>query len=55
MKVLTIFRTFFIPLTKVAGVYDTNFDRLPEIHLQYGYCYFRISLIVITLGLEMYF
>lgn len=55
MKVLTIFSAFFIPLTFVAGVYGTNFDNLPEIHLKYGYLYFWILLIVITLGLLVYF
>ncbi len=55
MKVLTIFSAFFIPLTFVAGVYGTNFDNLPEIHLKYGYLYFWILMIVITLGLVIYF
>jgi len=55
MKVLTIFSAFFIPLTFVAGVYGTNFENLPEIHLKYGYVYFWILMIVITLGLVVYF
>jgi magnesium transporter len=55
MKVLTIFSAFFIPLTFIAGVYGTNFDNLPEIHLKYGYLYFWILLVVITLGLIVYF
>jgi magnesium transporter len=55
MKVLTIFSAFFIPLTFVAGVYGTNFDNLPEIHMNYGYLYFWILMIVITLGLVIYF
>ncbi len=55
MKVLTVFSAFFIPLTFVAGVYGTNFDYLPELHLKYGYLYFWILLIVIVLGLLVYF
>ncbi len=55
MKVLTIFSAFFIPLTFVAGVYGTNFDNLPEIHLKYGYLYFWMLMIAITLGLVVYF
>lgn len=55
MKVLTIFSAFFIPLTFVAGVYGTNFDYLPEIHLKYGYLYFWILMLLITLSLVIYF
>jgi magnesium transporter len=55
MKVLTIFSAFFIPLTFVAGVYGTNFDNIPEIHLKYGYFYFWLLMVVITLGLIVYF
>lgn len=55
MKVLTIFSAFFIPLTFVAGIYGTNFEYLPEIHLRYGYLYFWIVLILITTGLIIYF
>lgn len=55
MKVLTIFSAFFIPLTFVAGVYGTNFDYLPELRLKYGYLYFWMLLVAITLGLVIYF
>ncbi len=55
MKVLTVCSAFFIPLTFVAGVYGTNFDYLPELHLKYGYLYFWILLIFITLVLLVYF
>jgi len=55
MKVLTIFSAFFIPLTFIAGVYGTNFDNLPELHLKYGYLYFWILMVLITLGLIVYF
>ena len=55
MKVLTVFSAFFIPLTFVAGVYGTNFDYLPELHLKYGYLYFWILLLLITLSLVIYF
>ena len=50
-----ILSAFFIPLTFVAGVYGTNFDNLPEIHLKYGYLYFWILLALITISLTMYF
>jgi magnesium transporter len=55
MKVLTIFSAFFIPLTFVAGVYGTNFEYLPEIKLKFGYLYFWILLMSITIGLLIYF
>ena len=55
MKVLTVFSAFFIPLTFVAGVYGTNFEYLPEIKLKFGYLYFWIVLVLITLSLTIYF
>lgn len=55
MKVLTVFSAFFIPLTFFAGVYGMNFDYLPELELRYGYLYFWIGMILITLGLLIYF
>ncbi len=55
MKVLTIFSAFFIPLTFVAGVYGTNFEYLPEIKLRFGYLYFWILLVAITISLTIYF
>jgi magnesium transporter len=27
----------FIPLTFIAGVYGMNFERMPELHWQWGY------------------
>ena len=55
MKVLTIFSAFFIPLTFVAGVYGTNFENIPELKMQYGYVYFWIVMVLITIGLTFYF
>ena len=55
MKVLTVFSAFFIPLTFFAGVYGMNFDNFPELHFKYGYLYFWIFCILITLGLLVYF
>lgn len=55
MKVLTVFSAFFIPLTFVAGVYGTNFEYLPEIKLKFGYLYFWMLLVAITMGLLVYF
>lgn len=55
MKVLTVFSAFFIPLTFVAGVYGTNFENIPELKLKYGYLYFWLVMLVITIGLTIYF
>jgi magnesium transporter len=55
MKVLTVFSAFFIPLTFIAGVYGTNFEYLPEIKLEFGYLYFWMLLISVTMGLLVYF
>jgi magnesium transporter len=55
MKVLTIFSAFFIPLTFIAGVYGMNFQYFPEIHLKYGYLYFWILMIIISVVLLVYF
>jgi len=37
MKVLTIIATIFIPLTFIAGIYGMNFERMPELHWNWGY------------------
>ncbi len=37
IKFLTVFSTIFIPLTLITGIYGTNFDNVPELHLKYGY------------------
>jgi len=55
MKVLTVFSAFFIPLTFFAGVYGMNFDNFPELRFEYGYLYFWIGMILITLALLVYF
>lgn len=55
MKVLTIFSAFFIPLTFAAGVYGMNFEFFPELHLKFGYLYFWILMIIIVIGLMIYF
>jgi magnesium transporter len=37
MKTLTVMASVFIPLTFVAGVYGMNFERMPELHWEWGY------------------
>lgn len=55
MKVLTIMASIFIPLTFIAGVYGMNFDYIPELHFQYGYYYVWGLMILIFVGLLIYF
>lgn len=55
MKVLTIMASIFIPLTFIVGVYGMNFDHIPELKLQYGYFYVWGLMILISLGLLIYF
>ncbi len=55
MKVLTIFSVIFIPLTFIAWIYGTNFDILPELHYQYSYFIMLGVMIVIALGMLIYF
>ncbi len=37
IKLLTVISTIFIPLTFLVGVYGMNFDRMPELHVWWGY------------------
>ncbi len=45
IKFLTVFSVVFLPLTLITGIYGTNFDFIPELHLRYGYLYFWLLLI----------
>lgn len=55
MMHLTVFTVIFIPLTFIAGIYGTNFDHIPELHLRYGYPVFLAVLFIIALGMLIYF
>jgi magnesium transporter len=55
MKVLTIMASIFIPLTFIAGVYGMNFDHIPELHWENGYYYVWGLMIVLFLGMLIYF
>ena len=55
MKVLTIIATIFIPLTFIAGIYGMNFDRMPELHAPYGYPIVMLVMVIIGLGLGVFF
>ncbi len=55
MKVLTIMASIFIPLTFIVGVYGMNFDHMPELHWNYGYYFIWGVMIVMFIGMLIYF
>lgn len=55
MKFLTIFSVIFIPLTFIAGIYGTNFDVLPELKFKYSYFNMLGVMVVIAIGMLLYF
>jgi magnesium transporter len=55
MKVLTIISTIFIPLTFIVGVYGMNFTNMPEIHTAYGYFVVWGIMILIAIGMIIFF
>jgi magnesium transporter len=55
MKVLTIFASIFIPLTFLAGIYGMNFKYIPELEFKYSYLIFWIVVILVGVGLLIYF
>lgn len=61
MKRLTIVATIFMPLTLIAGIYGMNFNtgaspwNMPELNWAYGYIFVIGLMIVIALGMVVYF
>lgn len=55
MKLLTIVSTIFIPLTFIAGIYGMNFEHMPELKTPYGYYVTWGVMLLITIGLLIYF
>ncbi len=49
MKRLTAVATFFMPATFIAGIYGMNFIHMPEYKWQYGYLYFWVLIVMITI------
>lgn len=54
IKVLTVISTIFIPLTFIVGVYGMNFD-MPEFKWKYGYLSVWCLMIIIIIGMIIYF
>ena len=62
MRVLTIIATIFIPLTFITGVYGMNFAvnehspwAMPELHWYYGYPLVWLVMILVPVGMLVYF
>ena len=61
MKVLTIIATIFIPLTFITSLYGMNFTNskspwaMPELHWYFGYPIIWMIMIVITIGMVLFF
>lgn len=55
MKVLTVISTVFIPLTFITGLYGMNFQYMPEYAMPYAYPIVWFIMIIISLGLLIYF
>lgn len=55
MKVLTLMSSVFIPLTFVAGIYGMNFENMPELHAERGYYAVLAVMVVMALGMLVYF
>ena len=55
MALLTIFSVIFIPITFIVGVYGMNFDKMPELHLKYGYFIVWGVMLLIAIGMFWYF
>lgn len=55
MQMLTLVATIFIPLTFLAGIYGMNFENMPELQWEYGYFIFWGLMVMIFIGLYIYF
>jgi magnesium transporter len=61
MKVLTVFAAIFIPLTFITSIYGMNFNTaagpfsMPELNWRYGYLLVWGVMIVLTVGMLVYF
>lgn len=55
MKVLAVISTIFMPLTFIVGIYGMNFDRMPELHSNWGYPLVMSFMAALFFGMIRYF
>lgn len=55
MKTLTVIATIFIPLTFITGIYGMNFHNMPELTWKYGYAAVWLLIVIIFIGMIIYF
>jgi len=55
IKVLTLLTAIFIPPTFLVGLWGMNFDFMPELHTEYGYFVSLGVMLVIMLGMIVFF
>ena len=55
VKALTILATLMLPLTLITGYFGMNFDYIPFIKDHYGIWYVTIVLVIISLGMLVWF
>lgn len=55
MKTLTIYSAVFMPLTFIVGIYGMNFDNMPELRHPDGYFYTLGGMLILAMGLLVYF
>lgn len=55
MRTLTIISVFFMPLTFIVGVYGMNFIGMPELDWLYGYPAVILLMLLISLGIYLWF
>lgn len=55
IKFLTIFTVLFIPPTFLVGLWGMNFEFMPELDWKFGYLFSLILMVVVVLGLVLFF
>ncbi len=55
VKTLTIFSAIVLPLSLIAGIYGMNFENMPELKTHNGYFLTIASMVILVIGLLIYF